>query len=131
MRSACIVSSCARADGDDTDGRVVAAEDPAIESVGACPGERGRQPLLDHAALQFGAVGRESQRGIEVQSVRRQREIRDDEGARRGNDERGGLLDGFGGGLHRDPEAAEARQRNAGEAEIEDVLAPRRDSAPE
>ena len=41
-----------------------------------------------------------------------------------------GLLGGLGGGLQRDPQAAEARQRDAGEAEVDDVLRPRPGLAP-
>ena len=64
------------ADGDDTDRRVVAAEDLAIEPVGARPGQRSGNALLHHAPFQFGAVGREVQVRIVVQPVRRQREVR-------------------------------------------------------
>ena len=75
-----------------------------------------------HAAFQFGALGGEAQRVIVVQPMRRQREVRRDEAAGGRDDERGGLLGGLGGGLQRDPKAGEARQRDAGEAEVEDVL---------
>ena len=80
MRSACIVSSCARPDGDDADRRIVAAEDSAIEPVGARPGQRGGNAFLHHPPFQFGAVGGEAHVRIVVQPVRRQREVRRDEG---------------------------------------------------
>ena len=117
-------------DGDDADRRIVAAEHAAVEPVGARPGKRGRDALLHHAAFQFGAVGGEAQARIVVQPMRRQREVRRDEAAGGRDDERGGLLGGLGGGLQRDPKAGETRQRNAGEAEVEDVLRPRTGSAP-
>ena len=109
-------------DGDDADRRIVAAEDAAVEPVGARPGKRGRDALLHHAPFQFGAVGGEAQVRIVVQPVRRQREVRRDEAPGGGNDQRGGLFGGLGGGLQRDPKAGESRQRNAGEAKVEDVL---------
>jgi hypothetical protein len=45
------------ADGDDADRRVTGADDALVEPVGACPGKRRRDALLDHPPLQFGAVG--------------------------------------------------------------------------
>ena len=110
------------ADGDDADRRVTGAEDAPVEPVGACPGKCRWDALLHHSSLQFGAVGREAQMRIVVQPVRRQREVRRDELPGGRDDQRGGLLGGLRGGLERDPQATEARQRDAGEAEIDDVL---------
>ena len=117
-------------DGDDADRRVVAAEHAAVEPVGARPGERGGNALLHHAPFQFRAVGGEAQRRIVVQPMRRQREVRRDEAAGGRDDERGRLFGGLGGGLQRDPKSGEPRQRDAGKAEVEDVLRPRPGSAP-
>ena len=118
------------ADGDDADRCVTGAEDAPVEPVGARPGERGGHALLHHAPFQFGAVGGEAQMRIVVQPVRRQQEVRRDERPAGRNDQRGRLFGGLGGGLQRDPQAAEARQRDAGQAEIDDVLRPRPGSAP-
>ena len=79
MRSACNVSACARPTVTMPIGASSGAEDAPVEPVGACPGERRGNALLHHAALQFGAVGREAQMRIVVQPVRRQREVRRDE----------------------------------------------------
>ena len=65
--------------GDDTDGRVITAEHQAIKPVGTRPGERCRNPLLHHAALELRAIRRELHRRIVIQPMRRQRKVRRDE----------------------------------------------------
>ena len=109
-------------DGHQADRRIGRAEQTSVERVGAHPGHQRGQPLLHDPAFQLEAVGGEAQGGVVADRVRRQGVVRGDEAAERGNHDGGGLLGGLGGGLERGPEAAVARQREAGEAEIQDVL---------
>ena len=120
------------ADGDNADRCIVAARYAPIEPIGACPGQRGRQSFIDDAAFQFGAVGWEDQRRVDSSGHAAAARSPASTNARaEGIDQRGSLLGRLRGGLQRDPQAAVARQRNASEAEIDDVLQPTPDSAPE
>jgi hypothetical protein len=60
------------ADSHQSDRRVARAEYQPVEAICTCPGQHGRQALVDDAAFQFGAVRRKTQSRIEIQSMRRQ-----------------------------------------------------------
>ncbi len=110
------------ADGDDADRGVGAAEHQAVDVVGAHPGADGGQALIHHTAFEFGAIGGVAEGEIDVQAVRGQGVVGGEELARVGDADGGGLLGGFGGGFQRGPEAGEAGEGDAGEAEIENIL---------
>ena len=122
MRSACIVSACARPTVTMPIGASSLPKMRRSSRLARAQASAAGNALLHHAAFQFGALGGEAQARIVVQPMRRQREVRRDEAPGGRDDERGGLLGGLGGGLQRDPKSGEARHRDAGEAEVEDVL---------
>ena len=110
------------ADGDQSDGRVGGTENELVQPVGTRPGLHRRQAFVHQPALQLRPFGGEAHGVVVVQAVRRQRKIGGDEGAAGMDDSGGGLLHRLGGGLHRNPKAAEAGQRPAGQTEVEHIL---------
>ncbi len=108
------------ADGDDAEGGVLGALGEPVEAIGAPPGAGGRKSLVQHAAFEDEALGGPFQRGVDVEAVRRDGDVRGDEVPCGGDDDGGRLLGGFGDGLHRDPQAAEAGQRDSGKPELDD-----------
>ena len=110
------------ANGDQPDGGVRCAKNQLVQLVRARPGLHRRQALIHQTAFEFRAFGGEAHGVVEVQPVRRQRDVGRDKGAARMDDGSGGLLHGLGRGFHRDPEAAEAGQRPAGQTEVDHVL---------
>ena len=110
------------ADGDQPDRGVRFAAHQPVQPVRACPGKRGRQPLLRHAALQIGTVGGKAHMRIVVEAVWRPDDRRCGEAAVGGNRDGGRLLHRLRRRLQRDPQPGVTRQRDPGQAEIDQLL---------
>ena len=107
--------------GDDADGRVITAEHQAIEPVGTRPGERCGDPLLHHTTFELRAIRRELHCRVVIQAMRRQRKVRRDKRARRRHHQRGRLFSRLRGGLERDPQSGEPRERDTGKTQVQHV----------
>ena len=93
-----------------------------IEPVGPHPGQRRRQPLVQHTPLKLCAFRRPGQGGVEVQPMGRQRTVRCGVRAvcRHGDDAM--LLGGLGDRLQRHPQPGVPRQCDPSEAKVQNVL---------
>ena len=110
------------ADGHQPDRGVGGSENQLVQPVGARPGLHGGQAFVHQTPFQLGPFGREAQRVVVIQPVRRQRIIGGDERVVGPHDGRRRLLHRLGRGLHRDPQAGKPRHGPTREAQVDDVL---------